>query len=239
MNTPVIQLKNLSCTFYARYSRLRVKKVHALSDISLDIYKGETLGFVGHNGAGKSTMLQILGAILAPTAGSITFQDGLTSSLLSLQLGFAQELTGRENAVLGSLYLGHTRKEAEARLDRILDFAELRQWADDPIRTYSTGMKARLGFAVALEMNADILLIDETLGVGDAHFQKKSSAALLEKMHSGLTSVLVSHSQATMQQLCTRIAWLHQGKLRMIGEPEPVLAAYTEWVNSLTHGGEA
>ncbi len=234
MQTPVIQLKNASCTFYARHSRIRIKKVHALADITLDIYKGETLGFIGHNGAGKSTMLQLLGGILAPTAGKIITQEGLTTSLLSLQLGFAPELTGRENAVLGSLYLGHTKKEAEARLDHILDFAEIQEWADDPIRTYSTGMRARLGFAVALEMHADVMLIDETLGVGDAHFQKKSSSALLQKMQQGQTTVLVSHSEATMQSLCTRVAWLHEGKLRSVGKPQDVLGEYNAWVKSLS-----
>ena len=129
----------------------------------------------------------------------------LSTSLLSLQLGFANELTGVENAVLGAMYLGHTKQEALARLPKILEFAEIGEWANESLFTYSTGMKARLGFAVALEMNPDIMLIDETMGVGDAYFQKKSTTELIKKMQSGQTTVLVSHSEDTIRSLCNRV----------------------------------
>lgn len=169
---PLISLQNVGCSFYVRKSRLSLNKVEALKDVTLDIFEGETLGLIGHNGAGKSTLLQILARILTPTSGKLVIREGISISLLTLQLGFSPELTGRENAILGAMYLGYSRKEAQARLEKILDFAEIGAWADEPTRTYSTGMQARLGFAVALEMAPDIMLIDEILGVGDAYFQK-------------------------------------------------------------------
>lgn len=231
---PLISLQNVDCSFYVRKSRLMLKQVDVLRSFSLDIYAGETLGIVGHNGAGKSTLLQILGRILAPTAGNIRFRDNLSISLLTLQLGFSSELTGRENAVLGAMYLGFSRREAEARLERILAFAEIGAWADEPTRTYSTGMAARLGFAVAMEMEADIMLIDETLGVGDAYFQHKSEAALREKMQAGLTTVLVTHNAAVLRELCTRVVWVHEGRAFMVGGAVEVLQAYGDWVASLS-----
>lgn len=231
---PLISLQNVECSFYVRKSRLALRTVDVLRGFSLDIHAGETLGVVGHNGAGKSTLLQILGRILEPTSGKVFFQDQLSISLLTLQLGFSQELTGRENAVLGAMYLGFSRKEAEARLPRILEFAEIGEWADEPVRTYSTGMGARLGFAVAMEMEPDVMLVDETLGVGDAYFQQKSGKALREKMQSGQTTVLVAHSTAVLKDLCTRVAWVHEGRVFMDGEPSKVLQAYGEWVNTLS-----
>lgn len=231
--SPLISLVDVGCTFYARKSRISLRKVDALKNITFDLYAGETLGLIGHNGAGKSTLLQVLARILIPNKGKITMSKGLSTSLLTLNLGFSQELTGKENAVLGAMYLGYSRKEAEARLERILDFAEIGTWADAPIRTYSTGMSARLGFAVAMEMESDVMLIDETLGVGDAYFQQKSSNALISKMQQGQTTVLVSHSEATLQKLSTTIAWLHNGETKMIGKPEFVLEAYREWVAEL------
>lgn len=230
---PLIRFENVGCTFYVRKSRLSLNRVEALKDINLELHAGETLGLIGHNGAGKSTLLQILARILTPTSGHVRMRDDISLSLLRLQVGFSQELTGKENALLGAMYLGYSRREAEARLEKILEFAEIGEWADEPIRTYSTGMQARLGFAVALEMEPDIMLIDETLGVGDAYFQKKSSTALIQKMYSGQTTVLVSHSEGVLRQLCSRIVWLHEGCTRMIGTPDVVLQAYAEWVASL------
>lgn len=232
-DVPLISLQHVGCSFYVRKSRLSLNKVEALKDVTLDIFEGETLGLIGHNGAGKSTLLQILARILTPTSGKLVIREGISISLLTLQLGFSPELTGRENAILGAMYLGYSRKEAQARLEKILDFAEIGAWADEPTRTYSTGMQARLGFAVALEMAPDIMLIDEILGVGDAYFQKKSSQALIQKMQTGQTTVLVSHSEAALRQLCSRAVWLHGGCTHMLGAPDEVLSAYTNWVNGL------
>lgn len=233
---PLISLVDVGCTFYARKSRIRLRKVEALKCVTLDLYEGKILGLVGHNGAGKSTLLQVLARIIIPQKGTMTMPKGLSTSLLTLKLGFSQELTGRENAILGAMYLGYSRMEAEARLERILDFAEIGEWVNDPVRTYSTGMSARLGFAVAMEMESDVLLIDETLGVGDAYFQKKSNKAIIDKMQQGQTTVLVSHSEATLRKLCTTVAWLHNGETRMVGEPCAVLGAYGEWVAGLQSG---
>lgn len=229
----LISLRDVACTFYARKSRIKLRQVEALKNISLDIHEGETLGIIGANGAGKSTFLQVLAQILMPTQGEFYMREGLAVSLLTLQLGFSPDLTGCENAILGAMYLGYTRKEAEGRLQRVLDFAELGAWADEPIRTYSTGMSARLGFAVALEMESDIMLIDEIMGVGDAYFQQKSTKVLLEKMQSGQTTVLVSHSDVTMRSLCSRVVWLHKGTIRMIGDSDDVLDEYGKWVAAL------
>lgn len=233
---PLIALDNVECSFYVRKSRLSLKQVDVLRGFTLNIYEGETLGVIGHNGAGKSTLLQILGRILEPTGGEVHFRDNLSISLLTLQLGFAQELTGRENAVLGAMFLGFARKEAESRLARILDFAEIGEWADEPIRTYSTGMKARLGFAVAMEMEPNIMLIDETLGVGDAYFQHKSNQSLVEKMQSGQTTVLVAHSDGVLRTLCSRVVWVREGRVHMEGAPDVVLDAYNTWVAQLGAG---
>ena len=153
----LMELKNVECAFYVRKSRVAVRSVQVLHGVSFALQHGETLGVVGHNGAGKSTLLQVLAGILAPTGGNIRKKHALSVSLLTLQLGFSNELTGRENAVLSAMYLGHNRKEAERRLPGILDFAENGTWADEPLRTYSTGMRARLGFAVAMEMQPDIM----------------------------------------------------------------------------------
>lgn len=236
MKYPIIELQSVDCSFYARKGRLAVKRVDVIRQMSLHLFEGETLGIIGHNGAGKSTLLQILAGILSPTKGKVRMRDDLSISLLTLQLGFSLELTGRENAILGAMYLGYSKREAEQRLENILTFAEIGKWADDPLRTYSTGMRARLGFAVAMEMEPDIMLIDETLGVGDAYFQKKSSAALVEKMHSGQTTVLVSHSDSVMRELCSRVVWLHNGCTHMQGEPDVVLDAYNTWVSHLESG---
>ncbi len=228
----IISLKNVACAFYTRKGRLRLRKVEALKNICLDIFAGETLGIVGSNGAGKSTLLQVLAGVLNPTSGHIHINNDLKCSLLTLNLGLSPELTGRENAILNCMYLGHTRKEAVARLDSIIEFAEIGDFIDEPVRTYSTGMSARLGFAAAMQMESNVMLIDETLGVGDAYFQQKSSKALREKMKTGMATVLVSHSKPTLKKLCTRLAWLKDGKIEMCGNVNEVLDTYEDWVKS-------
>jgi len=225
-SSPLVELAGVGCTYYIRSSRLRMHRFEALRGIDLSIRNGETLGLIGQNGAGKSTLMRILSRILTPNTGRINFRPGLTTALLTLRLGFCPDLTGRENAILGALYMGYTRKEAEARMDRILAFAELGDWISEPIRSYSTGMLSRLGFAVAIEMEPDILLVDETLGVGDAYFREKSSAALRKKMCGGQTTVLVSHEPETIRRLCTRVVWLDGGMVRATGDIETVLAQY-------------
>ncbi len=229
-STPLVTMASLGCAYYVRKGRLGVREHQALTDVTLTLSKGETLGIIGANGAGKSTLLQVLARILTPSSGSITYIGNPTISLLKLMLGFSPQLSGRDNAILNALLLGYTRAETNARLDRIFDFAELGDAINDPLRTYSTGMQARLGFAVAMEMSPDILLIDEVFAVGDEYFQKKSSGVLREKMRSGMTTVFVSHSAPVMKQLCTRIAWIDKGRTKLVGDPAEILDAYHAWV---------
>ena len=228
MTTSLISLENVACSFYVRRNRLAISRVDALADVSLSLGRGEILGIIGHNGAGKSTLLQVLAGILAPSRGKLTKAPGVTVSLLNLGLGLAPELTGRENVVLSALYRGVSKKQAQARLEEVLEFAELGPWADAPLKTYSTGMRTRLGFAINMEITPDILLVDEVLGAGDAYFQKKSSSALVEKMRAWQTTVLVSHGPGALAN-CTSLIWLHKGRIRMVGDPPPVVAAYAAW----------
>jgi len=217
-------------------SRRRVE-FWALKEVSLDLYVGETLGVVGRNGAGKSTLLRLLAGIIRPDRGTLE-THGFQATLLSLQVGFVDYLTGRENVVISGLLLGMTRTEVEEKMDSIVAFAELEEFIDEPIQTYSSGMRARLGFSTAVHVEPDILLIDETLGVGDAEFQEKSKRVMQEKMRSDRTVVLVSHSLGLIRSVCDRVVWIEQGRTQMEGDPEEVLRAYRESVeHARTAGG--
>lgn len=225
---PLVILDHVRCSFKVRQGLFRFRTYDALKDISLTINQGDTLGVIGNNGAGKSTLLRLIAKILMPDAGRVQYCQPVAVSLLSLLMGFNMELSGRINAILNAMLIGFTRKEAEARLDRIIEFAELREWIDNPLKTYSSGMQARLGFGVALEMSPDILLIDEVLGVGDQSFQKKSSQAMQEKMQSEQTIVFVSHDLVTVKNLCNRCIWIENGQTVLEGETESVITAYLE-----------
>lgn len=225
---PILTLDHVSCVYHIKKSRLHFVAYPALSDISLKLYQGEILGLVGHNGAGKSTLLRLLAGILTPSRGRVIHTPDLTLSLLSLGTGFSDMLSGRDNAVWGAMLTGNTFGEARDRVDDIIAFSELGTWIDEPVRTYSTGMRARLSFAVALQTNPDVLLIDEVLGVGDGHFQQKSSEALQQKIHHGQTAVIVSHSPEALAALCSRIIWLENGRVRMEGETSAVLPLYLQ-----------
>jgi len=223
----LIVLNEVGCTYTVREGFIRLKKYTALRDISFSVKSGETLGVIGSNGAGKSTLLKLLSGIIRPDTGNISFKKDISISLLNLQMGFAAELSGRTNALISSMLMGYTRKAAEERLDRIIAFAELEGWADSAIKTYSTGMKARLGFAVAFEMSPDVLLIDEVLGVGDKHFQKKSAAIMKEKLASNKSAtVFVSHNIPTVRELCSNALWLDNGRIRAFGPTDEVIAEY-------------
>lgn len=221
-------LKNIGVSYRRRGGLHRQPPYWALEDVSLEIYRSETLGVIGRNGVGKSTLLRLLAGIINPDKGTIHFDTHCHTSLLSLQVGFIPQLTGRENAVLSGMLLGMHRKDIEARMDDIISFSELGDFIDQPIGAYSTGMRARLGFSVAFQVDPDLLLFDEALGVGDAEFREKSACAMRQKIRSNRTVVLVSHNSQTIRNLCDRAVWIDKGSTRLVGDPDTVLAAYTE-----------
>src|SRR6185312_5992066 len=229
----IIELKNVGVRYRRKAGFMRSNAFWALHDVSFDLKHGETLGVIGRNGAGKSTLLRLLAGILAPDTGSILHKTHKVS-LLALQAGFIPALTGRENAVLSGILLGMDRVEVEARMDEMVRFAELEQFIDEPVRTYSSGMRARLGFTVAFQADPDVLLIDEVLGIGDASFKEKSSAAMREKIASDKTVVIVTHHPETVMDLCDRVVWVNQGVTVEVGEPSAVTEHYRQ---SLKQGG--
>jgi ABC-2 type transport system ATP-binding protein len=197
----------------------------ALRGVSLDIRKGETVGIVGHNGAGKSTLLKLLAGVQRPTEGRV-WVKGRVSPLLALGAGFDYELTGRENVFLNGTALGFRERDVAARFERIVEFAGVREFIDLPLRTYSTGMVARLGFAIATDVQPDVLIVDEVLSVGDQEFQVKSATRLRELRCRGDAILLVSHDLQSVGRLCHRVVWLDHGQLRMAGPPDEVLEHY-------------
>lgn len=197
----------------------------ALRGITVDVVRGEKLGIVGSNGAGKSTLMRVLAGVLVPDSGSVERHHG-TCSLLALGSGFMPQLSGRENAVLSGLVLGMERRRVVSRLEAIKRFSELGEFFEAPVRTYSSGMRSRLGFSVAIQQQPDILLIDETLAVGDARFNTKSKTALRERLNEDATVVVVSHSRSTIEDICDRVLWLEGGETQLVGAPKEVMKQY-------------
>lgn len=197
----------------------------ALQDVDLKLEHGDKLGVIGGNGAGKSTLLRVLAGAMVPDRGLIRRGWGKVQ-LLAINLGFVPYLSGRENAILGGLLQGLDRRSVDARLAAIREYSGLGEFFDQPISTYSSGMVSRLGFAVAMQLDPDILLIDETLSVGDAEFRRKSAKALKERFSEGHTVVLVSHNDATIEALCDKVLWLDRGRTVMLGPVAEVLDAY-------------
>lgn len=197
----------------------------ALKEVSLEVRRGEAFGIIGHNGAGKSTLLKVIARVLRPTTGRVRVY-GRVAPLLELGAGFDGELTGRENVFLNSAILGFTRRDIEARFDRIAEFAGVHGFIEMPLRTYSTGMVARLGFAVATDVQPEILIVDEVLAVGDAEFQAKSFERIQSFRANGTTILMVSHDLEAVKAMCERAAWLHHGELRAIGSAEETIRKY-------------
>lgn len=212
--------------YHIRHGFRRNQRVWALEDVTFALRQGETLGVIGRNGAGKSTLLRLLGGIIEPDQGVIRKRRGLNVLLLSLQVGFMPHLSGRENAVISGMLLGMRRRSVERAMPDIIEFSGLREHIDRPVYTYSTGMKARLGFAVAQQTDPDVLLIDEALGVGDEEFRRKSLEAMLLKIQSSKTLVLVSHSAATIETYCDRVIWIEGGRIRAQGPAKKILEEY-------------
>lgn len=206
--------------------KLNYKEFYALSDVSFNINKGEVVGIIGKNGSGKSTLLKVIAGILKPYKGSISCK-GVIAPMLELGSGFDPDLTGRENVFLNGAILGFNKQFLQSKFDEILEFSELGEFIDVPIRNYSSGMMMRLAFSVATLVNPDILIVDEILAVGDAAFQEKCQKRMSEMMSGGTTVLIVSHSIAQIRELCSRVIWLEQGRVKMIGETEEICEKYT------------
>lgn len=206
------------------------KSFHALKDISLDIKKGEILGIIGKNGSGKSTLLNTVAGIFAPDSGTVDL-NGKNVSLLSIGVGFQMNMSGRENIILNGLLLGFSEEEICKKMPDIIEFSELGNFIDKPVKTYSKGMYSKLAFSITAFLETDIILIDEVLSVGDEHFKKKSSAKMKELISDkNRTVLIVSHSISTLRKLCTKMLWLHEGKIKMLGDTNEVLTAYEQYM---------
>ncbi len=203
----------------------KIQKRQVLKNINLDIKKGETVALIGTNGSGKSTLLKLITKILYPNKGTLETHGKLTS-LLELGAGFHPDFTGRENIYFNAAIFGLTRQEIDKRINEIIEFSELGDFIDNPVRTYSSGMYMRLAFSIAINVDAEILLIDEILAVGDQHFQDKCFAKLKEMKESEKTIVIVTHSLGQVRELCNRAIWIYNGEVRMDGTPNEVVDEY-------------
>jgi len=224
MNTErILSLKEFVTT--ALRGKLHYKEFTALDHVSFSVRKGETLGLIGRNGAGKSTMLKVISGILKPTEGRVTCRGNIVP-MLELGSGFDMELTGRENIFLNGAILGYDEEFLKEKYDEIVEFSELGQFIHVPIRNYSSGMMARLAFSVASVVNPEILIVDEILSVGDAAFQEKSRARMTEMMGGGTTVLFVSHNMEQVREMCSRVVWLEHGTVKMIGAADEICDAY-------------
>lgn len=204
--------------------------VLALQDITFDVDKGESFGIIGRNGSGKSTLLKLISGILKPTSGSLAV-DGRISALIELGAGFHPEITGRENIYINGIMLGLTRREIDRKFPHIVEFADIGEYLDEPVKTYSSGMYVRLGFAVAVHVDPDILLIDEVLAVGDEEFSQKCIAKIQEMKYRGVTMLFVTHQLDLVRNLCDRALWLDHGEIAGIGDPIRVVDSYLQRIS--------
>ncbi|MDJ0655478.1 MAG: ABC transporter ATP-binding protein [Xanthomonadales bacterium] len=228
-------LERVSVTYTS--GLLRRQLTRALNEVSFSLNRGESLGVIGRNGSGKSTLMRVLADIIRPTSGNLRRSPGIRAALLALKVGFLPHLTGRENAFLSGMMLGMSRAEVRRRMDAIIEFSGLEDFIDDPLYTYSSGMKMRLAFSAGYQFEPDILLLDELLGVGDATFKHKSARVMRERIRSNATVVMVTHNTSRIVDLCDRLIWLEQGTIQADGTPEHVLPAYEDFVQQLKASG--
>ncbi|MBI5839217.1 MAG: ABC transporter ATP-binding protein [Chloroflexi bacterium] len=241
-NNVVIGIENASVKYFVPRERVgtfkeyAIRKIQrriindafwALSDISFEVKKGEIFGLIGANGAGKSTLLKLVARVLRPSEGRVWVR-GRVAPLLAMGAGFHMELSGRENVFLNGTLLGYSQKQILERFDAIVEFAELQDFIDAPMRTYSSGMVARLGFSVATDQMPDVLIVDEALSVGDTAFQKKSIDRIREFQKNGATTLYVTHSMGEIEKTCDRAAWLDHGHLRFVGGPKEAVDLYLD-----------
>ena len=240
MSDTVIQVKDVSMHFNLMEEKVDSIKEYfvklikgkllyndfiALDHISFDVQKGDILGFVGFNGAGKSTMLKILAGVLKPTSGSVTVK-GSVAPLIEVGAGFDPELTARENIYLNGAILGFPKSFLDKKFDSIIEFAELKDFVNVPVKNFSSGMYARLGFSIATAVQPDILIVDEVLSVGDYRFQEKCEKRIREMINDGITILLVSHEMEMIERLCNKVVWLDHGKMKDMGETKRICEEY-------------
>lgn len=236
----IIKLKNVSMSFnmmeekvtslkefFVKFLKKNIKyrKFHALKDISFTIHEGEVIGVIGLNGAGKSTLLKVISGVLKPTSGSVEI-IGKIAPLIELGAGFDPELTGRENIFLNGSLLGFTKKDLRDSVEEIIEFSELREFIDTPLKNYSSGMYARLGFSIAILYEPEILIIDEVLSVGDFHFQEKSMNKIHEMIKNNTTVLFVSHDINQIKEICSKVIWIDKGKIMKYGKTEIICEEY-------------
>lgn len=237
---PIVSVKNISLKFKMEQNRanslkefcvrwlkrdLKSEDFWALTDVSFDVEKGDVIGIVGHNGAGKSTLLKVISGIMKPTKGTIEAHGNIVP-MLELGSGFDMELSGRENIYLNGAILGYSEEFLNEKYDEIVTFSELGNFIEAPLRTYSSGMLARLAFSVACIVEPEILIVDEILSVGDADFQEKSRARMMDLMTGGTTVFFVSHSLKQIRQMCNKVVWLEHGKIQAVGKTEDICNMY-------------
>lgn len=245
----IIEVKNVSMEFFMpnekvdnlkefviRFlkGKMEKKKHKVLDNVSFSVKRGESIGLIGHNGAGKSTLLKILTGIVKPTEGNVMVR-GVVAPLLNLGAGFDYEASARENVYLNGAILGYTRREIEHKYKEIVDFAELHDHMNMPLKNFSSGMVARLGFAIAIDVNPDILLVDEILSVGDENFRKKCALKIQELREKGVTFVIVSHNMSQIKSLCQKAVWIEDSHMRAYGDSEDVCNQYMKYCESLKH----
>lgn len=205
--------------------QLKFETFQALKNVSFDVYKGEVVGLIGHNGAGKSTLLKIISGIMKPTTGIVSVNGNIVP-MLELGSGFDMDMTGRENIYLNGTIMGYSKKFLDTKFDEIVEFSELKEFLDVPLRNYSSGMIARLAFSIATIVNPEILIVDEILSVGDFDFQRKSFNKMNELLTGGATVLLVNHNVDVIKEMCNRVVWMEHGEVKMVGKPDEVCDIY-------------
>jgi len=241
---PMIEVNNVSMRFRMASDRInsikeyivqllrgkvQYKQFEALKNVSFSVEKGEVVGIIGHNGAGKSTVLKVISGILKPSEGSVTVRGNI-APMLELGSGFDYDMTGRENIYLNGAILGYSEAFLNSKYEEIVEFSEIRrEFIETPLRNYSSGMIARLAFSIATVIKPEILIVDEVLSVGDENFRKKSYARMMELMHGGTTVLFVSHSLPQIREMCNHVVWLEHGHVKMFGDTQTVCDAYAEY----------
>lgn len=247
MNKEALRINNLNIYYSSCHgSRIRniisggskkAQPIHAIKDLSFTMYQGEVVGVIGLNGSGKTTLLRTVAGVFSPDSGEVNLY-GNRASMMALGVGFDPELTGRENIVLSGMMQGFSKRETTERLDDIIGFSELGDFIDYPVRTYSSGMHSRLAFSITSFLKTDIMLVDEVMSVGDAHFRNKSEEKMMELIGDKKHSVLiVSHDEGIIRNVCGRVIWLDGGSLRMDGKTDDVLSEYNDFLGRLKSEG--